>query len=223
MLGTTTSSGNGSPPITGTTFLRGLSSTHDLDHLRTALKYAPKRRRRIAVDVGAHCGIWTRELCKQFELVHAFEPHPELFRRLPHTKCRPHNVALGRRTIEKLSLREGTENNGQSHVVPFDERLIPIEVKTLDDYKLSRVDFLKIDVEGWETFVVEGAAETIYKWHPLIVVEENGLCQRYAVSRRAIHDQLTGMGYMLQDVCNKDYVYQHVSDVAGHPNARRAR
>jgi hypothetical protein len=50
--------------------------------LRRAMELLPADRRRVAVDVGAHIGLWSRWLVKYFQSVRAFEPideHAELF------------------------------------------------------------------------------------------------------------------------------------------------
>lgn len=52
-----------------------------------------------------------------------------------------------------------------------------VEIVTLDrlvsDLGLSRVDCVKIDVEGAEDRVIAGAAETLRKFHPTLIVEMN--------------------------------------------------
>src|SRR5665213_3515563 len=46
-----------------------------------ALGLVPKDRRRVAIDVGSHCGTWAWNLAHWFETVEAFEPVPE------HREC----------------------------------------------------------------------------------------------------------------------------------------
>lgn len=43
----------------------------------------------------------------------------------------------------------------------------------IDDFKIPNVDLIKIDVEGWEPEVLDGAKETISKWKPMVMVEFN--------------------------------------------------
>jgi hypothetical protein len=50
-------------------------------------------------------------------------------------------------------------------------RQIEVQVKPLDDFALSDVTFIKIDVEGHEVEVLIGASETIKKWRPYVLVE----------------------------------------------------
>ncbi|MGC8691602.1 MAG: FkbM family methyltransferase [Thermoplasmata archaeon] len=48
------------------------------------------------------------------------------------------------------------------------------ETRTLDSFNLEKVDILKIDVEGFECDVVEGAINTISKHKPKIIIETHG-------------------------------------------------
>jgi hypothetical protein len=47
-----------------------------------------------------------------------------------------------------------------------------VEVVTIDGLGLRQVDFLKIDVEGWEHEVVQGAEQTIRSHRPVVVIEQ---------------------------------------------------
>jgi hypothetical protein len=46
-------------------------------------------------------------------------------------------------------------------------------VKTLDSYNFDKVDFIKIDVEGYEPEVLEGAKQLINRHRPIIFFEVN--------------------------------------------------
>jgi hypothetical protein len=48
-----------------------------------------------------------------------------------------------------------------------------IDIITLDSLQLPGLDFLKIDVEGAEGLVIQGGAETIKKYKPVIFFEHN--------------------------------------------------
>ena len=60
---------------------------------------------------------------------------------------------------------------------------IAIQVKSIDqivsELSLPRVDFIKIDIEGFEREAILGASETIKKWNPLFYIEFNSWCQIY--------------------------------------------
>src|SRR5207253_506901 len=49
----------------------------------------------------------------------------------------------------------------------------PVPLVTLDSLNLPRCDLIKIDVEGMETAVVEGAAQTLARFQPVLYVEND--------------------------------------------------
>jgi FkbM family methyltransferase len=158
---------------------------------------------RHAVDVGAHCGLWTRVLARCFSIVTAFEPNPELedcfwmnnpWRKMDERSQIVHKpVGLGHRA-EKLKL-----NTQLPHSTAF-TRIDPegdteIEIRTLDSFNLEWVDFIKIDVEGWEANVVRGAETTIRTWQPTLIVEQKpGNAERQGMKQYEAADLLRSWG-----------------------------
>ena len=135
----------------------------------------PSRR---AVDVGGWWGPWTYWLSRYCPEVITFEPNPVMaahLRRVTADNVRVEAVALsdhsgegtlwvpeGRGPDALASLREGVEGRGQSVTVPLHR---------LDDFEVDDVGFLKVDVEGHEYAVLEGALETIRRSRPVLLVE----------------------------------------------------
>ena len=160
--------------------------TYQLAKLRAALAVSP--RRGLAVDVGAHVGLWTRILAMEFAAVAAIEPMPE------HAEClrlntahQPnvtlHELALGEEVAGKLSFERSEEGIATARVAVFGDC---VPACRLDDLSLSGVDFLKIDCEGYELFVVRGGEETIRRDRPTVVIEQKkGRASRYGVDRLA--------------------------------------
>jgi hypothetical protein len=75
-----------------------------------------------------------------------------------------------------------------------------VDAVTLDDYVrergLSRVDVVKIDVEGHELAVLKGAVATLGRYHPLLLVEIRSEFLRQAgTSRDAVYAFLKELGY----------------------------
>jgi FkbM family methyltransferase len=160
--------------------------TYQLAKLRAALEESP--RRGLAVDVGAHVGLWTRILAMEFAAVVAIEPmaeHADCLRL--NTAHQPnvtlHELALGDDlTGGRLSL-ERSEGIATARVSVFGDC---VPASRLDDLGLSGVDFLKIDCEGFEVFVVRGGEETIRRDRPTVVIEQKkGRVSRYGVDRLA--------------------------------------
>jgi len=126
-------------------------------------------------DVGANIGLYTVSACRlagRDGRVVAFEAHPETFRYLYRNVSR--NIAAGV-TIENLAVgaRPGfapivfnAGNPGETHVAASNENSdTVVRAVTLDDYcrkaKIAAIDYMKIDVEGYEASVLNGARDII--------------------------------------------------------------
>lgn len=130
----------------------------------------------LAVDIGAHVGLWSRVMSLDFLRVIAFEPVAR------HRECFLRNCA-DRTNIEllpfavgdvngPLQMMEIADNSGNARVstTTDGERTTCV---TLDSYSFpQRIDFLKIDVEGFETKVVVGGEYRIKHDKPTIIIEQ---------------------------------------------------
>jgi FkbM family methyltransferase len=132
------------------------------------------KQKRIALDIGANVGLWSRDLVQHFEQVIAFEP-VAMFR-----ECLQRNVTASNLAVQSVALGdiEGqvsmiiTEGNtGHTHVDPAgtggDTTII-----RLDSLELTNVDYIKIDCEGFEYRVLQGAKQTIQRCRPIVVIEQ---------------------------------------------------
>lgn len=138
-----------------------------------AVELCPQDRRRVAIDVGAHIGLWSWNLSSWFDRVEAFEPvgaHQECFLVNMHD-ARPnwslHPFALGERE-DMVAIRVNPTSSGDSWVKGKGD----VPMRTLDSFGLQEVDLIKIDCEGYEEFVLRGAVDTIFHNRPVIVVEQ---------------------------------------------------
>lgn len=159
---------------------------YQLTKYEAALKFVKKRR--LAVDVGAHIGQWSRNMALDFQRVCAFEPVPA------YAECWRKNLdglanvglvqaALGAQS-GRVSLRCGTEgSHGDTFVAKGDEpdliaRDVPL--MTLDSTTLEGVDFIKIDCEGFELNVIRGGEKLIRRDKPCIIVEQKpGMAKKF--------------------------------------------
>lgn len=160
-----------------------------LDHLELAYKHV--RQWRVAVDVGAHVGFWTRSMSRKFREVHAFEATRETYECLQRN-CEIDNVAtqymaLGKEHGSCCMTSDGGKrlgNSGANYVkLALDAR--EVQMMPLDSYPLGHLDLLKVDVEGFEHNVLIGAKESIFQHSPVIIMETD---KHFAKDRYGVPD-----------------------------------
>lgn len=208
--------------------------SYQFKKLEAALKFVPPARRRVALDVGAHVGLWSMQLIKRFERVHAFEPVPMLRGLFGHNLAvntagiehmnpmvELHHCALGneRGTVD---MQIPVETTGNAHVaiagahpgtrgVEHPERIDVVrgvEMKRLDDFDLKNVDFIKIDVEGFERQVLLGGEKMIRRDLPWIVIEQKGNDVAYGDKPKAALELLKKWGGEVKGELGGDYIVE---------------
>jgi FkbM family methyltransferase len=136
---------------------------------------------RVAIDVGANRGFYAFALSKIARRVEAFEPYPPaaLFaRRKLGRNVRVHEVAVsnysGSATLH-IPQRKGEIDVHFSatlkQVPAGSHRKITVQVATIDQFEFDDVGFIKIDAEGSDMEVIDGAQQTIRRNRPNILVE----------------------------------------------------
>jgi FkbM family methyltransferase len=110
----------------------------------------------------------------------------------------------------ELRPREGTEFIGQP-IDYSDERTTVIRTITLDALALARIDLIKIDVEGMEIEAIEGAADSLARSHPVLIVEsiKTDKAKLRAVLERLGY-RLFEMGLNLLAVHDADQTLTHI-------------
>lgn len=129
-----------------------------------------------AIDAGANVGAYARRMAAHFAVVHALEPAPDTFaclarnvqdwglagRIVPHAKAVSsvrEGVAMGSGGFLRRSIAREVSGPGDIPAIP------------LDDLGLTDCLFLKLDVEGYEIKALEGAAQTVDRCRPFVMME----------------------------------------------------
>lgn len=187
-----------------------IDGTYQLQTLECAVRHA--KQRRVAVDVGAHVGLWSRELAKAFKSVHSFEPvseHRECFRKNVSAKnvtLYPEAIAhVSNVSVEYHSAQEG--NTGSVFMQPTSGTNKFALTARLDDFIWFDVDLLKIDVEGMELHVLMGGEQLLEEWKPVVVLEDKGHSTRYGVARGEAGLFLQKRGYTMVESVSNDYIF----------------
>lgn len=168
----------------------------------TAVRHT--RQQRIALDCGAHAGIMSLRMVKTFEQVHAFEP-------VHHRLLKENMVAYPNFTVHPVCVSDapgalhmniGVENSGGCWIDGTGE--LAVQAVTIDSLNFTGVDFVKMDLEGWEYPALLGAEQTILRNKPVLMLEyENS-----SPNKPQIETRLTQWGYEKVFQKNADHVWK---------------
>jgi FkbM family methyltransferase len=139
----------------------------------------------VVIQAGGNCGVWPVYLAGLFKTVYTFEPHPLNFVALAaNTYAYPNIVkfqaALGDgRGLISIAEEEG--NCGSGYVEKRSSSIIP--TLRIDDLDVAKCDLICLDIEGYELPALRGAALTIEKFRPVIMIEDKGLSEKYKIKQ----------------------------------------
>jgi FkbM family methyltransferase len=157
---------------------------------------------KVVFDIGANIGctaILFGSLCK---VVHAFEPSKSTFAILTENVASSNlqniylnNIGLGESCYEsELTFSPSNRSGGfvsDQTTASSGHTIEKIKIESLDSYvtplDISAIDFLKIDVEGFEGHVLRGGRRTLEQFKPVVVLELNHWCLN-AFQRTSIPD-----------------------------------
>lgn len=171
----------------------------------------------VAIDIGAHIGLWAYNLAQVFESLDCFEPvaaHRECF----ELNVLGTDVSVRARSIElhpcALGDREGSVNIWSNPTSSGDSWVKgdgTIPMRTLDSFRLARADFIKVDAEGYEELILRGAEILIGTWHPIIVVEQKrDFATKFGLEPQGAVEYLRKThGYKVESVMAGDFFMVH--------------
>lgn len=156
------------------------------------------------IDAGGHIGtetLWLSTRVGYSGKVYAYEANPNAFECLKYNcgglkNVHLHNVALGSKT-GTAGIVEVTDNYGMTYTTK--EGNIPMI--SIDDVNLTTCDFIKIDCEGAEPDILEGATKTIEKYRPTMLIEINvPALERNGYTVENIFEKLRTLRYSFRNI-----------------------
>jgi FkbM family methyltransferase len=169
-----------------------------LDHDQNALPLILEHIKEgdVVIDAGAFIGDHTIAYTKAVGTkgsVIAFEPNPAAFKCLLHNcpNANLFNYGLGSGT--RSAFLQMSENAGASSLGESGEE---VRLMCLDELNLDRLDFIKLDVEGYEVEALKGGINLINKFRPKMWIEVNS----YTLSKQGdsavdLLNAVVAMGY----------------------------
>ena len=174
----------------------------------------------VVLDIGSNIGLFTTSIlniCPDATL-HLFEPVKKYYDitvdKFKGQNVTINNVGLSNTTEEKFIYRDTTNNPGwntyikeetQSTMSQEQTRLITLDTYC-DTHKLTKIDFIKIDTEGYEAYILEGFFKTLAKLDklPYLLIELGwGTRHPHWNYAKGIFEKLFTMGYKRNDTIYK--------------------
>ena len=164
------------------TYYFGAYSGEELDLMRDALNGIPDP---IILDIGANIGhhsLFASTIAKE---VHSFEPFPKVLAKLYEkirvnsiTNIKVHEIGLGE-TSEDLPFSQpvgcntGTGSFVDASINNLNAINLPIRIgdEYLKTLKLHKIDFIKMDIEGFEPQALRGLYHTLNTYRPIVFFE----------------------------------------------------
>ena len=155
------------------------------------------------LDIGANIGCTALLFSQLAEKVYAFEPSPSTFEFLTRNTAEvarnvfQQNYGIGEQP-GKFDLSFSPANRSGAFIAnqvraSANHKVEEIEIRRLDEVisslQIQDVEFIKIDVEGFEASVLKGASNTLASFKPLVTLEVNHWCLN-AFQRHSIPDFL---------------------------------
>ena len=171
------------------------------------------------IDAGAHIGVHTLSLARLVGpkgRVYAFEPQRKIYRELVFNlrlngieNVVPLRYALGHTPGVVQMDPATTANEGSTKLGKGGDR---VELRPLDSFAFRNVSLLKIDVEEFEDFLLEGAQLTIARNRPVIIIEIMGNHDPFnappdiKAKIEGTKSRLKAMGYEVAPIRGVDYL-----------------
>jgi len=163
------------------------------------------------LQAGGNVGVYANILAESFSKVITVEPDSENYECLNRNVTKPNVVKIHAALSSEVGFVDTfrpdfeKENYGATQIKKTE---VGIKTVRIDDMNLDSLDFLMLDIEGWEHFALLGAAQTIEKFKPTISLELKGLGKKNGYTDQQTKDWLNKtFGYTIKEEIGKDWIF----------------
>lgn len=155
---------------------------------------------RVCLDIGSNVGQWTRPLAKKFESVICFEPNPNFI------ECFKKNISENNVVLWPYGLSDSEHTARQDYnSTVLQNEAGDVNCRTLDSFGLTNVDFIKIDVDGFELPLLQGARQTLTDNNPVVNIEMKRTKRQSIVAKCDVI--LKDLGYKFKKRTKSDEIW----------------
>lgn len=183
---------------------------------KVILPYCKKTEMRTAIDIGSSYGFFGEGLAQNFKTVRCFEVIPFVRECCEYNLRSFENVkvfdaglgsSIGVMDINFYPYYTGHSSVEKAESFKQTSHKIPCPIVPLDLFKYEEVDFIKIDVEGFELEVLRGSVETIRNNSPLILVELLKSQSNAIYNVMMVQKFMSNLDYELVHTHEDDYLF----------------
>jgi len=165
---------------------------------------------RHCIDVGSHIGIWSNDLVKHFDWVYAFDIIQEL------RDCYVQNIQAKNYTLFDCGLGSESKTVQVNYVAEHSKNTqvdsrgnYTAQIRTLDSFNLNHIDYIKMDVEGYELEILKGAIALLQQQSPIIHMEmKTGGLTKFNLNKQMMRDWLSQYGYQQVLKISNEFVFK---------------
>ena len=172
----------------------------------------------VAIDVGANVGFWSKDFCRKFNTVWAFEPINDIVECYRENMVLFNNwhleqVGLSDKQGENVEIYKGIDNSGGASLVKDFEsatnQVEYIDLMMLDNYidVFKKVDLIKADIQGHEYKFLVGGMKFLEVFNPVLSLELPIRTKEERDYKEKTVTLLSGLGYNEVGRHKKDTVF----------------
>ena len=168
----------------------------------------------VFIDVGANIGYFSLVVAKQFNnaKVYAVEPvsktYEMLCKNIAFNQCQEKIIPINSAVGNQQGVVDIIDNRGPKNHIFVDSLNLSknqkyshetAEVTTLDNtvnkLKISEIDLIKVDIEGYESYFIDGAKQTLSQLPLLLIEIQQKRSQIFGKQAKQVIESLLGLGY----------------------------